>query len=810
MRNFCRLFVILIFSLIASSSSAQQIGDAEIAAVEQLRAAVDQIASKIEAATDSDANLVSLAVRTNEIEQQLIDKGVELSPRFSQIKTRIDQLGPIPGDGEPDEPDIITDERIALSSERAVINQLLGILEDQAIRAKGLIDQMAEARRELFTGALSRRYDIKNAFGGELYADFAEQYKDISTRFSSWINFTWRFKQASVLSAVFGSLFLLLVTIWGSRRIFSDWIYRDPTATEPSYFERLTTAFWYTILPSIVCWIFLALSYGLVHSLDVLRGDISEILQTILYAFAIVFLVWRLAEAVFAPNFPNWRLLHISSRAARPLKAFVIVMVLVAGWDYMTGEINQIIGTSVPITIARSLLAALIVGLMFILIAFVRPFLAITGLAGEKSRPWPLAVKVVLFSLGAVLIVTALAGYIGFARFMAQQLVVTGAALATMYLGYRTAHTISEERSLAGTRLGNRLTHEYQFSDRAIDQIGLVAGMTLMACIVIVGIPVLALLWGFQWAEVRSFAVGFFTDIQIGSISLSITSILAGIALFAVGLYVTRRFQRWLDGNVLARSGVEIGARNSIRTAIGYVGVAVAGLLGVSAAGLELSQLALVAGALSLGIGFGLQNIVSNFVSGLILLAERPFKAGDIIEAGAYTGTVVNIKVRATEIETFDRKTLVLPNSELINSPVVNWVHKTTLGRVEIPIGVSYDCDPQFVHDLLLEVANDHPRILSNPEPFVEFANFGDSSLDFILRGFLADIGFGLSVRTELRIAIYERFKVAGIEIPFPQRDVNLKVVGDQVKETLSAEDLTDFGVIKTSKKRTLEDDDGE
>ncbi|MEM9575260.1 MAG: hypothetical protein AAF870_08535, partial [Pseudomonadota bacterium] len=102
------------------------------------------------------------------------------------------------------------------------------------------------------------------------------------------------------------------------------------------------------------------------------------------------------------------------------------------------------------------------------------------------------------------------------------------------------------------------------------------------------------------------------------------------------------------------------------------------------------------------------------------------------------------------------------------------------------------------------------PRILSNPEPFVEFADFGDSSLDFILRGFLADIGFGLTVRTELRIAIYERFKVAGIEIPFPQRDVNLKVVGDQVKETLSAEELTDFGVIKTSKKRNLEDDDGD
>lgn len=810
MLSFCRLLVILVFGLIASVASAQQVGDAEIAAVDQLRAEVDAIASQIEGARDSDNELVALAVRTNELEQALINKGVELSPRFSQIKTRLDQLGPVPGEGEPDEPDIITDERIALSSERAVINQLLGTLEDQAIRAKGMLDQMAEARRELFTGALARRYDITNAFGGELYSDFAEQYNDIGTRFSSWMNFTWRFKQAHVLGALFGSLGLLLLAFWGSRRIFSEWIYRDPAATAPSYLQRLTTAFWYTILPSIVCWIFLALSYGLIHSLGVLRGDISEIFQALLFAFAIVFLVWRLAEAVFAPGYENWRLLHISSRAARPLKAFVIVMILVAAWDFIIGEINQIIGTSVPITVARSLLASFIVGLMFILIAFVRPFLAITGLAGDKPRPWPIAVKIVLFLFGATLIVTALAGYIGFARFMAQQLVVTGAVLATMYLGYRTAHTIAAEGALAGTHLGSRLANDHRFSERAVDQFGLVAGMLLTALIAIVGIPVLALLWGFQWADVRSFAIGFVTDIQIGSISLSITSILAGIVLFIVGLFVTRRFQKWLDGNVLARSGVETGVRNSIKTAIGYVGVAIAGLLGVSAAGLELSQLALVAGALSLGIGFGLQNIVSNFVSGLILLAERPFKAGDIIEAGSYTGTVVNIKVRATEIETFDKKTLVLPNSELINSPVVNWVHKTTLGRVEIPIGVGYDSDPRLVHDLLLEVAKDHPRILSNPEPFVEFADFGASSLDFVLRGFLADIGFGLAVRTELRMAIFERFKAAGIEIPFPQRDVNLKLVGDKVKETLSAEDLTDFGVIKTSKKRTLEDDDGD
>jgi small-conductance mechanosensitive channel len=251
---------------------------------------------------------------------------------------------------------------------------------------------------------------------------------------------------------------------------------------------------------------------------------------------------------------------------------------------------------------------------------------------------------------------------------------------------------------------------------------------------------------------------------------------------------------------------MDAGARSSIVTAVGYVGVAIAGLFGVMAAGIELSQLALIAGALSLGIGFGLQNIVSNFVSGLILLAERPFKAGDIVEAGGFTGIVKNVKVRATEIETFDKKTLVLPNSEMINSAVINWMHKTALGRVSVGVGVSYDSDAQAVHDLLIEIANDHPRVLANPEPFVDFHNFGDSALEFDLRAYIADVGFSIGVMTELRIAIHQRFKEQGIEIPFPQRDVNLRVIDGNVSQVLKNGEQTAPTVIKTGKTPNLDD----
>jgi small-conductance mechanosensitive channel len=279
----------------------------------------------------------------------------------------------------------------------------------------------------------------------------------------------------------------------------------------------------------------------------------------------------------------------------------------------------------------------------------------------------------------------------------------------------------------------------------------------------------------------------FATGIQIGSITLSLTGIFWGIVVFIVGFFITRWFQGWLDGSVMARGKVDAGVRNSIRTVVGYAGIALAGLVALSAAGIDFSNLALIAGGLSLGIGFGLQNVVSNFVSGLILLAERPFKSGDWIVAGPVSGTVKKISVRATEIETFQRQTVILPNSELINSAVGNWTHKNKLGRIEIPIGVAYGSDARKVHRLLMELAASHPLVLKNPEPFVLFASFGDSSLNFEIRVFLADIANGVVVQNELRFAILETFARENIEIPFPQREI--RIVGQQQPETWPTDD---------------------
>ena len=387
-------------------------------------------------------------------------------------------------------------------------------------------------------------------------------------------------------------------------------------------------------------------------------------------------------------------------------------------------------------------------------------------------------VRFLLFLSAVIIVISALLGYIGFARFTAQQLVVSGAIVAAMLIGIQAARELSREGVLAKTRFG-RLIHRRGVEDFRIEQLSLVAGIGLMATILLIGIPAILMQWGTRYEELAAFGTRLFTGIDVGNIRISLSGILIGLSIFAIILLATRFFQRWLSRSVFTRSKIDPGVRDSISAGIGYTGFAVAALLAVTSAGFDLSSLAIVAGALSLGIGFGLQNIVNNFVSGLILLVERPIKVGDWIVVGAAEGTVRRISVRATEIETFQRQSIIVPNSELINSQVGNWTFKSKSGRVDVPVGIAYGSDVRLAEKILYEIAHEHAMVAKKPEPSVWFVGFGDFSLDFRLRMFLYDINNLVTVESEVRFAILERFEEAGIEIPFPQRNLNLRIEGN-------------------------------
>ena len=282
-------------------------------------------------------------------------------------------------------------------------------------------------------------------------------------------------------------------------------------------------------------------------------------------------------------------------------------------------------------------------------------------------------------------------------------------------------------------------------------------------------------------AQVTSYLINGFT---IGNFHIVPSRILLALLVFGLVLIFSSWLRSQMESNWLRMTGMAPGARDALVTILGYVMFVIALMAGLSVAGFDFSNIAIIAGALSVGIGFGLQNIVNNFVSGLILLFERPIRKGDWIMVGETEGVVKEIQIRSTRIQTFDRSDVIVPNSELISNQVTNWVLSSPSGRAIIPVGVAYGSDTEQVREILLQVAEENENVMKSgsfPKPRVLFREFGDSSLNFELRVFLHNVDNRLSVISDLNFAIDKAFREAGIEIPFPQRDLHIKSMPDNI-----------------------------
>jgi potassium-dependent mechanosensitive channel len=428
------------------------------------------------------------------------------------------------------------------------------------------------------------------------------------------------------------------------------------------------------------------------------------------------------------------------------------------------------------VTVVQSCVASVVVALLTMAILRTRLQNSEASLAdGAPELTWLRALRVPVWTVAIIILLTAAGGYLSLARFISAQLIVTGTILAIVYLIMIWIDAFGQSMSDPEAATGRWIMATFRCEKRRCEQVALPTTLALKLAVLLFSVPLIMLQWGFDWKDISEWSRDLFVGFRVGNTQISIAAILASTMVFAVGYFAARIFQGWLDRQVLEPAGISGSVRHSIRTGVGYVGVIVAALIAISYAGLDLSSLAIVAGALSVGVGLGLQGVVNNFVSGLILLAERPIKVGDHVEVGGEEGLVRRISVRSTEIETFDRANVLVPNSYFISETVKNWTLHNYSRRIIILVNVSYGSDPRRARELLLEIARSHDQVMTNPEPFVALDEFGSQALVFKLYAYVYDLTKGGSIRTDLRISILEKFKEAGITMPDGATDINLR-----------------------------------
>lgn len=276
-------------------------------------------------------------------------------------------------------------------------------------------------------------------------------------------------------------------------------------------------------------------------------------------------------------------------------------------------------------------------------------------------------------------------------------------------------------------------------------------------------------LWGmsgtFMLQAFKKLVFGF----QVGGINISLISIITGLLVFLISLTVVKILKNRLSNNLLNRINMDEGIKHSLISGLSFTGFIISAILAIVAMGVDLSNLAVIAGALSVGIGFGLQDVIKNLVSGIILLFERPFKVGDWVIIGGEEGKIKQINIRSTEVETFNKSSVIIPNATLISSSLTNLTHGNNWQRQKILVGVSYDSDAELVTKLLLECAKSCKKVMKVPAPYVLFKDFGASSLDFELRMYVSDIWSGWQASSDVRYEILRRFREEGINIAYPQ-----------------------------------------
>jgi potassium efflux system protein len=766
--------------------------------IAEVKTEVDRLVKAVERNLENEEELTRLRGALIEAFRKTRATRDALKPKSEALHQQIEQLGPPPTADAPESAEVAA-ERARLNALASEIDGALKNTELLVVRMRQLRDTVQTARQNIFASQLLKRSPspVAPTTWFRLVDDTPGALRQVSDTLSGWLTLAAR--KWTPLAALLASVAVLFLVLTALVRWFIAYRLDRPREQPPSFFVQAATVGWVAPLLAVPPFAAVNLLGAGLDWLNLLTLEVGQIAETAFPALYIFIGVAALTRAMLQPRRPVWRLVDLSTPAARRVTQIITSIAAVFSLDLVLQEAVRRLFLPLSIGVMEMALASIAIGVL--MLQLVRtPFepksvttgvrhgsaeASIAGVPSQVPRLRPYLIKLPVLAAGVAILALTLLGYIGLGRFITKQVLVTGSAIAIVLVvhlairallgapgtGVKPLATVLHEHTGLDPKQGSILT-------RALS-------ILLNVGLAVVALPLILITWGYTpqeaWMWMRALVFGF----QIGEFHVSLARILLAAALFFVLAFATRIAQRWIDRGVSKSQRIDQGIANSIHTAVGYTGFIIAALAAISYGGLDITNFAIVAGALSVGIGFGLQSIINNFVSGLILLVERPIKVGDRVTVKDQQGFVRRISVRSTEIETFDKASVIVPNSDLITSAVTNWTHRNALGTVAVKVRVGYQSDPERVRDILQKVASECPLLMQHPPPSVNFDNFGADGLEFSVGGVIPDVGKGDAAKSDLRYRILKAFRAAGIEMPYAQHDIHLRDL-DAVRTVLT------------------------
>lgn len=748
-------------------------------------AILDKISSKLASGKAASEQTGEFLQTISQIQEDINQNRIQDAAALENIRKKINALGAAPEDGQK-EPAAIAKQRKQFTAEadnyksqiaqadliKTKIDDLNSLI--LKVRNRALLDNIMAKQSSIFHP--QEFWDSLVSFAGFTY--------DMAKSPLLWYQNLKPEKQTVVKNNIFYVIITMIAALIAAAflsRYIKKWFGYKHNIEFPDYYQKVRAALWMFVARGVIPAAFFgAFLLWQKNNAIINDGSFGLLLKTA----AIYLLYYYFSKAVvrvaLTPHSPKWRIIEVCDEKAaalyRVLKPSIAAICIVSFFQTLAAEMDYNANIVYSLKIFATGVKA------FCIIIITKRFLydnqdlsddQIAALdnndtpqeIGNLSTSSKISMGITLFMVAAFSV--SLFGYIRLSEFIVNRFIVSALVIGAFYIVNKLLRVLFHQILLFKFWI-----RTLKINRRSLVKAEFWFGLVLNPLLFILAVLFLLAVWGVSVDilinNVKNFLVGF----NIGGIHISITSILLGLISFFISMAFVKLIKNSLVSGNLSKIEMEDGVRNSIISIVGFVGFIISAIVAIAVMGGSFASLAIIAGAMSFGVGLGLQSIVSNLVSGMTILFERPIKIGDWVIIDGQEGIVKKISMRSTELETASKSHVIIPNAAILSKSLVNLTYSNRMGRVEIKIGVDYDSNIELVKSTLLEIAQKTPNVLSNPAPSVAFTALADSSLNFQLNVFTANVNNKSAIANSIREEIVKRFKELDINIPHTKQVV--------------------------------------